>query len=1047
MRIIFLILAISLANILQAQVKNQRIVVRDAETGLPLSNVTIRYGKQATATDHLGMFELTGRVEADSISFSHLLYERLAVPMDRLSSMKTISLKQRSNMIDEILIHTGYQKINPRLSTGAVDKIDISRSDAVYGTVLQKLEGNSSIVFDKNSSRPGMTIRGLSSINNNSLPLVVLDNFPFEGDLDLINPEDIADITILKDAAASAIWGTRAGNGVIVLTTKKGSYNTPIKISLASGTQIQKVPDLYYHDQISSSSVVDLEKFLFENGYYKNQERSASKLWLSPVVEHLISLRDGNGSPEEHLSAIENLRSLDVRRDYEKYIYGTSLNQNHNLSLSGGGTSTRFLLSGRFDNNRSVLGSSESKMVLRSFVEMKPFKDLNISTDVQYFDTKFKEGKSGYSLIATRPYMLLADNNGAPLPHAKYRSAYLDTAGNGLLEDWYSYPLTSHQDEDFNTSGSMVTANLSIDYRLHKIVKLIGNYRFERSFRERNRLNGGNGYFVRDLVNRYTDIDRETGEISYGIPRGGILDQERTDASGHNFRLGAELDHSWRSFQLSALIGLEVRQLIDQGTTDRFYGFDPENYGNAMVDYIHPHKNFINGAALYVPFVDRRFRSVNRFVSQYLNASLSYQNRHILTGSVRRDASNLFGVRTNEKWQPLWSIGYRWNATEGKISGIDWISDLNLRVSYGVNGNVDQSRSAITTIKYSGPDFFTNSSTAFISQYANPELRWERTKIGNIGVDFSFLASKIGGSIDYYHKKGEDLFGISPIDYTAVPSKGVMRNVASMEGSGVDLKLYANDLHILPGLKFSPHFMLNFNRSRITHYYLSGTTADEFLSNGTSVSGMVGFPVYSVFVYPSPGLDGEGNPVGVLGEGESIDYTGIRNQGKEALEFGGSAVPPISGFFNPKFNMGKFELAAGLSFKFGYVFKRQTVRYGELVSMGALGAGSGDFERRWQKPGDENHTTVPSFVYPMDRYRNQFYENSSVLIENGDHIRVQNVTISYGFMLSDRINAKLNINGTNLGLIWKANKRDIDPDYVSQFRPRKLISVGIKLNY
>lgn len=1026
----------------------RKIPVVDSETRQPIAQVTVAIGAKQLQTDKDGFFYPESLdVADDSITFTHLNYQTKRIAISQYLASPYISLVARDMELETVVVHTGYQKLSQRLSTGAVDKIDIERIQDVYGTsILQKLEGNSPILFDKNTSRPSMTVRGLSSINNSSLPLIVLDNFPFEGDIDWLNPEDIADITILKDAAASAIWGTRAGNGVIVITTKKGNLNAPTKVNFISGIQIQKAPDLYYLNQISTSGLIDLEKFLFERGFYNSQERSTSKPFLSPVIEYLIAIRDGIGDVAEHEAAIDALRNLDVREDYQKYIYRDAINQNYNLSFEGGGSNVRYLVSGRFDNNVGTLDQLDKKYVLRSFLEMNLLPKLKLSTDIQYFRIDSKSGKSSYNLIGTRPYMMLADENGYALSHAKYREGFLDTVGNGLLLDWFAYPLTEHREQDIRSASNMLTTNFMLNYKLSKDLNLQTDYRYEHTNAENKSHYGANSYMARDLINRYSAINYSNETVSYGIPMGGILDQNTSTARGHNLRVGAEYQKVWGDFRINALLGGEWRHLEREGASNRFYGFDGETYSVAKVDYINPYRNMINRSSIYVPFIDDKSLTLNRFLSQYVNASFSYRDRHVITGSMRRDASNLFGVNTNDKWQPLWSVGYKWNLSEEQFINISGVDRLALRISYGVSGNVDQSRSAITTIRHIGSALFTNLPYAGITQFKNPELRWERNKIFNAGVDFSLFKGVIGGSFDYYEKKGDDLFGIAPVDYTAVPSKGIMRNIAAMKGRGIDLNVYSS-INFTSKIQFKPIFTLNINHSEVTDYYRAGNLAHEFLSTGNAVNGAVGYPVYSIMAYQWKGLDEMGNPLGVF-EGEvSTDYNNIRIQDKSSLEYGGSVVPLYSGFFNPYLHVGQFDLSASFMFKMGHVFKRESVRYSELVSMGALGAGSGDFDKRWQNPGDELLTDIPSFVYPVIQNRNHFYENSTLLIEKADHIRLQNLTLGYRFEITQKVKAKVHINANNLGLVWKSNKKGIDPDYITRFRPEKQLSLGIRLNY
>lgn len=1023
------------------------IPLLDSTTMRPIAEASIQVGKQLFLTDTDGKIMIPNIADSAIMHISHINYYSISIAVGEFKSLRHLKLRPRSTQIEEVVVHTGYQSVTRQLSTGAIEKINMDQIQDIYGSsILKRLEGNSSILFDKNNSRVAMTVRGLSSINNSNLPLIVVDNFPFEGNIDWLNPEDVADITILKDAASSAIWGTRAGNGVVVITTKKGQFSTPTKIEFTTGVQLQEKPDLYYLDQISTSSIIDLETFLFEKGLYNAQERSNAKPYLSPVIEHLIGIRDGHGDIEEHQSAIAAMRNLDVRDDFTKYIYRNALNRNYNMRFEGGGSNLRYSISSRFDENTSTLNELDKKFVLRSFLDVSLMKGLKLSTDIQYFKTHNKGGRDAYSLIGTRPYLMLADDNGNALAHAKYRVGYLDTVGRGLLEDWYSYPLTEHEHKKVETNSNMVTANLNLSYKIFENMNMQLNYRYEGSTGSGRDLNGAESYMSRDLVNRFSTINHTSQTIVHGIPKGGILDHRLSSVQAHNVRLGTEYNKSWGDFQVASLLGAELREILRETATNRYYGFGENNYSIGKVDYLNPYRNIVNQSNIYVPFVDDKSQTKNKFVSQYINTSLSFKGKYVLTGSARRDASNLFGVRTNQKWQPLWSVGTKWNISEEPFFYFPWVNMLALRFSYGISGNVDQTRSAITTIRYMGADMYTNIPYAIINQFKNPELRWERSKTLNTGMDFSFFDGKVGGSLDYYVKRGEDLFGTAPVDFSAVPSKTLMRNVAAMKGSGADLQLYAN-IRIASRVLFRPQLTVNTNKSEVVDYYRAGNLAYEFLSNGTSVNGSVGYPVYSIMAYPWQGLDESGDPVGLVNGEPSKDYNAIRTQDKEALVYKGSVVPRSAGFFNPSFVIGRFDIMAGFSFKLGHVFKRNSVRYGELVGMGSLGAGSGDFDKRWQHAGDEDKTDVPSFVYPVIQHRNHFYESAEVLVENADLIRFQNFVIGYSFQLGDRMNGKINLNATNLGLVWRANTKGIDPDYYTQLRPEKQVSLGIRLSY
>lgn len=1024
-----------------------RIRVVEINSSNPISDVNVSGGNFSNKTDVEGFIVLPENIQTDSLTFSHLNFAKRTLSLNQVLKTSVVVLTNLGNVLETVVINTGYQKIDQRISTGAVDKIALDRTQDIFGSsIFQKLEGNSPILFDKGSNKRSMTIRGLSSINNSNLPLIILDNFPYEGDPNWINPEDIADITILKDAAASAIWGARAGNGVVVITTKKGNFNMANKINLTSAVQIQEKPDLYYLNQISSSGVIELEHFLFDKGYYKNNENSNSRPFLSPIVEHLIAIRDGLGNVADHEREIVRLRTLDVRDDYSRYMYRSSVNQNHNLSFEGGARNLRYQLSARLDDNTGTLNESSKRGLLRSFVEIELHPRIKISSDVQYVNDRSIGGRTAYSAIGTRPYMMLADVNGHAIRHADYRIGYLDTVGNGLMKDWFKYPLDEYKKRRATVLSNMVMINMSADVKITEGLNLQGSYRYQYAASENKTTYESDSYMVRDLINRYTNIDYKNLSTTSGIPNGGIIDQSIGTKKTDDVRIGLSFRKDWQGFLLTALLGAEWRNTQNENMTNKFYGFDPNTYSLAKVDYLNPYRHFINKSNIYVPYADGKTLRTDRFQSQYANASVAYRSRYILTGSVRRDASNLFGVKTNERWQPLWSAGYKWNLSEESFFLIEWINKLSIRGSYGVSGNVDQSRSAITTIRYMTPDQYTNLPRAVIAQFSNPDLRWERNSTWNTGLDFSFLSNRLNGSVDYYIKWGDDLFGTAPVDYTAIPSKGVMRNIAAMKSKGIDVNLNAT-IPLGSLIRFNPQLMINFNSSKVTDYHFDGTYAYQFLSNGTSVNGQIGFPVYSILAYRSLGLDNLGNQVGEL-EGEpSIDYQKIRLQDKSVLEYKGSVVPRYSGYFNPGVTVGSFDFTVGMLYKFGYVFKANSVRYGELIGMGALGDGSGDFDKRWKVAGDERYTTIPSFLYPNDSQRNSFYENSSALVESASHIRLQNITAAYRFSVKTKFSGRLFFNATNLGTIWVKNKKGIDPDYIGQLKPERLLSLGVRLTY
>lgn len=1025
----------------------------DESTGTPLRFSTIRskITLKGDVSNENGEFSIIGLSKNDTLIVSHVGYTTKLLPVESLLINSIVVLFKDEANLDDVIVNTGYQSLPKERATGSFEVVDMEVIKNIPSVnVMQKLEGVSSIVFDKASGRPAQTIRGLSSINNNSLPLIVLDHFPFEGDINAINPSDIENITILKDAAASSIWGTRAGNGVIVITTKKGKYNRPLNVDFNSSVQVTGIPDLFTLDQISSSDVVDLELMLFERGYYSNNESSSLRPVLSPVVEILIAQRDKKLTRSEAEGRINALRNLDYRQDFLDHVYQKAANQQYSLAFNGGDDRITYLFSGRFDNNIDNLASRFQKINLRAFNEFKLSKRISLSAGMTYSNSNRNSGRTGYSNTGTRPYYQLIDEDGNPDTRPKYRQPYLDTAGNGRLLDWNSYPLKDHEYEKGKNMVNSLLANFTGKIKVLDGVHLDLLYQYENQRNENEVLYQQESAFTRDLINSFSKINYSKGIVEYGVPLGSILDESLMKQIAHNGRASVSLNRSWDRHAWSAIAGFEVRDIIRDGSSSRIYGFDEGIYTVSNVDYVNPFVHFVTSRNEYIPNRTGKSLINNRFVSQFANVAYTYDQRYTLSSSVRRDASNLFGVKTNQKWQPLWSMGGKWNISNEVFYNSELIPFLNMRVTYGVSGSVDQSKSAVTTMIYLTPDFYTNFIQAGLSQFQNPDLRWEKIKVYNLGFDFLFKGGLFSGSIEYYNKRGEDLFGSAPLDYTTIPTKTLLRNVADMKGHGIDFNL-ASQVKI-GQIVWKPNLMINYNQNKVTKYYSSSNLAYNNLSSGKVVSAKEGYPVYSLISYPWNGLDEEGNPQGNLHGAISTDYNAIRLMDKEHLVFSGSATPIYSGFLNQSITYRNINVFLNMSFKLGHYFRKETVKYGDLISMISIGQGSGDFAKRWQQAGDENWSTVPSFIYPLNTNRNHFYENSEILIERGDFVRFQNVVISYELkntrFLSKNTSSQIYFNANNLGILWRANNSGIDPDFpVNQVPNPMSITLGIRLGF
>ncbi len=364
----------------------------------------------------------------------------------------------------------------------------------------------------------------------------------------------------------------------------------------------------------------------------------------------------------------------------------------------------------------------------------------------------------------------------------------------------------------------------------------------------------------------------------------------------------------------------------------------------------------------------------------------------------------------------------------------------------------DLSRTGLPLASF-GNDFITNLPSAAITTLNNPELRWEQVGQLNAGIEFPLKNKILTGSIDVYNKKGTDLYGKAPYDYTTWGSQNtIIKNVANMQATGVDLML--NSRNINRSFKWSTSLLYNYNRSKTTKYFDNAALSlTSLLSTGRNINPVIGKPLYAMAAYKWGGLDNAGNPQGYLNGQLSTDYYAIFTEALDkGLENGnitykGSAIPVSYGSLINTFSWKQLEISVNLSYKLGYYFGRPSLSYGSLISSGI---GHKEYANRWQTPGDELRTNVPSFIYPANSSRDAFYSIAEINVIKGDHLRVQYITLSYDVDKKPKWpfnNFRLYLNAANLGIIWRANKEKIDPDYPGLLPLQKSISFGLKADF
>ncbi|MGN6268172.1 MAG: SusC/RagA family TonB-linked outer membrane protein [Ginsengibacter sp.] len=1033
------------------------------ESGKPISGATISVKEynEFAVSDTAGIFVLMVPAKAVIVHVTHIGFVAQTFTVGKSQNDIQVYLKQDESVLQNVIVSTGYENIPKERATGSFTSINNALLNRNVSTdVLSHLENVSNgLLFDhRNNGQPVLSIRGQSTILSNAAPLIVVDNFPYEGDINNLNPNDIENVTILKDAAAASIWGSRAGNGVIVITTKKGPRSQPLQLELNSNITIGDKSNLYYNRNfLNSPDFIDVEKMLFNKGYYSWQEGYADQT-LSPVVQLLIAKRDGKITPDDAEARINALKQIDVRKDISKYFYQESVNQQYALSLSGGQPKLSYFFSGGFDNNKdNLVRNGLSRVTLHSATTYHPVTPLDINIGITYTNHTQKENNTGAAQINSGggkglyPYARIADASGKALPVIRdYSSDYVAAADSNGLMDWNYRPLQDLRNADYTFNTEDTRLNTGITYHFKKWLKLEALYQYEHQILTVNNLQNVEMYYVRNLINQFAWNDGSG--VNFAIPKGGILDHAVTSTVSHSGRLQLNIDKSWGSKnEITALAGAEMRQAIVSGLGARLYGYDddlatavPVNLKDQLPVNPYGYTQQIPSNALITGLTDRN-------ISYFANASYSYNKKYILTASARKDESNLFGVNANQKGVPLWSAGIAWIASSEKIYPFaSWLPYVKVRITNGVNGNVNKSLTAYTTASYS-TDYYAGLPQLQILTPPNADLSWEKIHVINLGIDFESNNNVLSGSLEYYHKKGMNLIGNAPLDPTAgfnvAGRTNFTGNNADMKGHGFDVQLALNER--FGTIKWTSVFLFNYTTDKITKFDYQSTVYD-YLSDYPSP--MVGKPRFGIYSFKWAGLDpATGDPQVYIGKSVTKDYATISYEATPAdLAYNGPSLPPYFGSWRNTFSISGVSIGCNITYKLGYYFKRSSINY---VSLFDHWAGNVDFKNRWQQPGDEKTTQVPSMPASPDNSRDLVYSNSSVLVEKGDHIRLQDINLSYRFNKANNhwlpFNS-LSVYGyiNNIGILWRANHYNIDPDYIFQpYPPSKTYSIGISIQF
>ncbi|NII81050.1 MULTISPECIES: SusC/RagA family TonB-linked outer membrane protein [unclassified Pedobacter] len=1058
---------------------------------LPGATIKANMSNRSISADANGKFSMLVPNGTTEVYVSYLGYESKVFGVAELQKNRSISLKPASysQLEDVNIVSNGYQSLPKERSTGAFSIVtaeDLKKTPVA--NLIQRLEtttpgvkisltsgdnsfvyGNSQIAIGGDTRTVGksdynMQVRGTSTYLGESFPLIVVDGAITQLDISTINPNDVENITFLKDAAAASIWGTRAANGVMVITTKRGINNQAPTVSFSATAAISSAPNLDYLRTMNSAQTIEYERELVDKGLIATPN-AATALGqpIADATDLYFKLKAGTITQAAYQDAIDQYTSRDSRDQIKQYFLQPSANQQYNLAVRGGGNASNYFYSASYSKERPyAVGTQGERLTITLNNTFKLFKKATLTTSIKgaFFNLK----NNGISLnsfyspsaVTFMPYNQVVDDNGNRVQRSnRYYSGWQNTLPSKGFLNWGYNALDELDNADNTQKDNNYSANINLNVPIVKGLSATGFFGTERTFSKTRRYYNENSYYYRDQVNLFTPLPAAgatTTTNSIGlVPGAGILSLVNTTNNNYNARAQLNYDDKiGTDHQVTMLAGTEIRQTIVGQGLNTYYGYNMGTGISRAVNYFTPYAT-VQGFNQSLSGAPTQGDKTRRYLSYFANAAYTYKQKYSLTASARYDDYNNFGVDRKFRATPLWSGGFKWDVSkESFLKNESWISNLSLRTTYGVNGNISTTLFPFTYISIGNVDSPTGLPTASIIAPANPELRWEKTYVANIGLDFGFFKNRLNGTVDVYNKKGRDLYFSFPLNGT-YGFTTLTRNSSRMTGNGVDLGIGGTIIQ-------SGDWELT---SRLNYSYNTNKVEDDrMVANSQTFSSpafsptISGYPTDRLFVYQNAGLDANGLTL-------IYDETGKKIPANQnitslaALKYAGRTTAPHFGSLNTALRYKDFTLMAIATYQFGSVFLKPTISGYPTLRNGTKYDLSEDVALRWRKAGDELTTNVPGVAGTSSPVSLTRYMQSDINVLKGDYIRLRELSLSYRIPV-DKITkavktADFGFAVRNLGLLWTANKEGIDPDFTGNLSSTTLglpatVSYSFSLN-
>lgn len=1044
--------------------------VTDGQGG-PLEGATVKLKGstiRSVITDAKGYFNITLNV-GDVMVITYVGFKTQELTIGNSTDL-TIRLQPAPIAMDEVTVNvsTGYQTISAERATGSYGVVTAKELKEVpANNLMERLEGKvPGVRFDiyKNS----IQIRSVNTFTNNTAPLIVVDGFPMiaTGDqqkltsvpvssmangsiLSAFNPEDIEQITFLKDAVATSVWGARGANGVIVIQTKHGKKGAPV-VSISSTVGISQPAPLSKLNWMSSAQYVDLETEMVNKGFYTDPLASPyyDPLYTtnsSDVAEWLFKVKRGTATQAEADAAIAKISSRSNYSQIQKYLLQNVVNQQHTLSISGGGDNNSYYISGNYNKDVPIYRSNQSR---NTFLTANLTNDLfnkrvKLRTGFNYQYAASKINLAALDALSNsstslRPYDMLVDDNGN---HILRDINFRPEVAAGFVAQGY-LPFSYNAIDELNYSNTQNTSNqirlnAGVNTKITNWMDFDVSGAYQRNINNSTTINDVNSYVGRIFMNTATTISSTTGKPVYNVPYGGSY--AMTDANAYDYSLRGQLNFSHslgQDHHISGLFGSEIRETYNKSYGSTRYGYDKDANSFGTVNPTTPYMTMYGYTTTIGTVTTGISEQKNRYLSYYGNAAYVYKDRYNLSASARFDDYTLLGISRSKRARPFWSAGFKWNAQqEHFMQDFSWLNGLDLRLTYGTGGSVPLSGYNTAVISLNAVDPNTQLPIANITNPANQQLGWETTRTINEGIDLRVFNNRLIVNVDVYQKKSSGILTTLPYDATYGWSS-LEYNTGKMKSSGYEFGITGKLLD-KKDWAITSTFNFSYNKTRITDNRYNTATASALVQGGFSA--LNNYPVGATFVYRSAGLDPATGQTQIYDRDKNVikSTTNLTSAFDiNDLKYVGVKIAPYQGGFFNTFRYKNFDLGVQMTYYMGHVFLKPSItNYPTFSSFyGTLGRQE-DLAYRWKQTGDEAHTDVPGLTNVNNNSITR-YKFSDKLVRSADNIRLQQISLGYHFpasMLPKRVFKSLSVSGNvrNLGMIWAKNKEKLDPEYLN----------------